>query len=146
MSTLSAEPHVASNVRYIAFSMMMRHFRVSISEKVSAHGAVGERPRGDGRSPMGRWARAHGPMGAGFLGDKIEKKKPHALRSVRFFRNKGVNLVSIARGLLRNRVVVLLLQTFELVHQSLGYFLRALLAVEVVELVRVFVEVVEFPP
>ena len=38
--------------------------------KVSAHGAVGERPRGDGRSPMGRWARAHGPMGADFLREK----------------------------------------------------------------------------
>ena len=37
------------------------------------------------------------------------------------------------------------LQASEFLHQSLGHLLRALLAVEVVELVRVFVEVVEFP-
>ena len=31
---------------------------------VIAHGAMGARPRGDGRSPTGRWALAHGAMGA----------------------------------------------------------------------------------
>ena len=30
---------------------------------VIAHGAMGARPRGDGRSPMGRWALAHGAVG-----------------------------------------------------------------------------------
>ena len=34
---------------------------------VIAHGAMGARPRGDGRSPMGRWALAHGAVGDGNL-------------------------------------------------------------------------------
>ena len=44
--------------------------RVSIQHLVSAHGAMGERPWGGGRAPMGRWACAHGAVGADFLGEK----------------------------------------------------------------------------
>ena len=46
------------------------HFPVPLSDISSAHGAVGDRPRGGGRAPMGRWAIAHGPMGADFLGQR----------------------------------------------------------------------------
>lgn len=37
---------------------------------VIAHGAMGARPRGDGRSPMVRWAFAHGAVGDGNLRDR----------------------------------------------------------------------------
>ena len=37
------------------------------SEKVNAHGAVGERPSAHGRSPTALWAIAHRPMGVDFL-------------------------------------------------------------------------------
>ena len=46
---------------------------VLMSAIVSAHGAVGARPWGDGRSPMGRWAIAHGAVGADYLREKIGK-------------------------------------------------------------------------
>ncbi|MDY4740236.1 MAG: hypothetical protein SO293_02840 [Alloprevotella sp.] len=40
---------------------------VSLSEKVSAHRPMGARPPPRGRSPIDPWARAHRPVGAGFL-------------------------------------------------------------------------------
>ena len=37
---------------------------------IIAHGAMGARPWGGGRSPMGRWAFAHGAVGDGNLRDR----------------------------------------------------------------------------
>ena len=46
---------------------------VFLADIVNAHRAVGARPRADGRSPMGRWAIAHGAVGADYLRGKIGK-------------------------------------------------------------------------
>ena len=46
---------------------------VFLADIVNAHRSMGDRPRADGRSLMGRWVIAHGAVGADYLREKIGK-------------------------------------------------------------------------